>query len=655
MVDVCLPLLPFARIESPSLALGLLKSSLRDAGLSSCVLYPNLHFADEIGIHNYAALSHEFSTLLGEWIFAALAFPEAPDDPESFFEFVRASPHSSIEPGPELLEIRRRAVAFMDQLVDDILRLRPRILSCSSTFQQHTASLALLRRIKERQPEIVTVIGGANCEGEMGVANLQAFPWIDYVMSGEGDFTFAETCRLICHLAPAAVPQAHLPIGVFGPGCRSQAPPPARSTVTDLDRCSLPDFDDYFLAFDQMPWQGLVNPGLPIEASRGCWWGAKVHCRFCGLNGEGMGFRRKSAERLLRELAHLATRHPGFGFGFVDNILAPEYFQEILSGHEDIFDGERCFFFEVKANLSRSQLELMERAGIRWIQPGIESLHDEALREMRKGCTAATNIQLLKWCRELGIRVSWNILTGFPGERDEWLDHMLHMVPLLHHLQPPSGVMPIQFHRFSPYHSQAVEFGLSLRPIQAYRHIYPLDDALLNQLAYSFEACDSAQPLHGYYRSPVAMSLRQAVETWKQLFHRAYRPILFQQPLSDGRLLVVDTRACRTAPKHLLEGLKQEILLCCEAQVPQRQLGRLLTARGVSAERSEIDHAVASLITDRLLIDCHGSLLSLPLRGEIPSLLPEDAYPGGALAQTSAEAIAYQQPLQLQHRPALLA
>jgi magnesium-protoporphyrin IX monomethyl ester (oxidative) cyclase len=265
--------MPFARIESPSLALGLLKSSLREAGLSSCVLYPNLHFAEAIGIHNYAALSHEFSTLMGEWVFASLAFPEVPDDPELFFEFVRSSPHSSIEPGPELLEIRRRAKAFIDQLVKDILKIRPRILSCSSTFQQHTASLALLRQIKKIQPDIVTIIGGANCEGEMGIANLQAFPWVDYVMSGEGDLTFAATCRLICCKSPAAVPQAELPEGVFGAACRSQPPLPTRSTVTDLDRSSLPDFDDYFLAFNQMSWQGVVNPGLPIEASRGCWWG----------------------------------------------------------------------------------------------------------------------------------------------------------------------------------------------------------------------------------------------------------------------------------------------------------------------------------------------------------------------------------------------
>jgi ribosomal peptide maturation radical SAM protein 1 len=650
MIDVCLPLLPYARIESPSLALGLLKSALTSAGLSSRVLYSNLAFADAIGIHNYGTLSFEFSTLMGEWTFSSLAFPEVDEDPEPYFAFVRSIPHTSVEPGPALLEIRRRAGLFLADLVAEILALEPRIVSCSSTFQQHAASLALLRMLKAQRPEIVTVIGGANCEGVMGMATLQSFPWIDYVMSGEGDLVFAEACRLICVQAPAAVPQQQLPLGVFGPDCRSQPTAPVRSSVVDLDRSPVPDFDDYFDALQQRSWQGLVNPGLPIEASRGCWWGAKVHCRFCGLNGEGMAFRRKSGPRLLRELSHLVNRYGDYGFGFVDNILAPEYFNELLTGDQPLFDGQRCYFFEVKANLTRPQLEQMERAGIRWIQPGIESLHDGALQEMRKGTTAAINIQLLKWCRELGIRVSWNILTGFPGEQGAWLEQMGEMLPLLHHLQPPSGVMLIQFHRFSPYHAQAAEFGLQLQATQAYRYVYPLKQEMLDQLAYAFDAIAPSEPFYGYYRSPAGMPLRQAVERWQQLFQRAYRPMLCQQQLPDGRLLVVDTRACRTAAKHVLEGLRREILLCCEPHLPRRQLARQLKAGGADHKATAIDAAVEGLIADRLLIDCHGSLLSLPLRGQVPRLIPEDSYPGGAVVRSSPQAIAYRQPLELQFR-----
>ena len=60
--------------------------------------------------------------------------------------------------------------------------------------------------------------------------------------------------------------------------------------------------------------------------------------------------------------------------------------------------------------------ELLARAGVRSIQPGIESFSDSVLRLMRKGVTGLQNVQLLKWCRELGLRPYWNLLWGFPGE-----------------------------------------------------------------------------------------------------------------------------------------------------------------------------------------------------------------------------------------------
>src|SRR3954465_271775 len=50
------------------------------------------------------------------------------------------------------------------------------------------------------------------------------------------------------------------------------------------------------------PLNGALRPLMLIETARGCWWGAKNHCTFCGLNGETMGFRAKSADRVMTEI-----------------------------------------------------------------------------------------------------------------------------------------------------------------------------------------------------------------------------------------------------------------------------------------------------------------------------------------------------------------
>ena len=91
--------------------------------------------------------------------------------------------------------------------------------------------------------------------------------------------------------------------------------------VRDLDALPLPDFDDYFAIADRAPLAGSVAPVLLLETGRGCWWGAKSHCTFCGLNGGSMAFRTKGAGRALDEIRQLRERYGIALFYAVDNIL----------------------------------------------------------------------------------------------------------------------------------------------------------------------------------------------------------------------------------------------------------------------------------------------------------------------------------------------
>src|SRR5207237_3830856 len=115
-------------------------------------------------------------------------------------------------------------------------------------------------------------------------------------------------------------------------------------------------------------------------------------------------------------------------------------------------------FYETKANLRRWQVQALFDAGVRWIQPGIESLSTPALRLMKKGTTAWRNLLLLKSGRAVNVYVVWMMLWGMPGEEDAWYEEMAQWLPLISHLQPSNGVSRISYDRFSPYHSQAREY-----------------------------------------------------------------------------------------------------------------------------------------------------------------------------------------------------
>ena len=71
--------MPYASLNRPSLALGLLKAVLERAGIATAAVYPNLAFAEEIGLRLYH-LPSQFPKdfLAGEWTFAEAAFREAP-------------------------------------------------------------------------------------------------------------------------------------------------------------------------------------------------------------------------------------------------------------------------------------------------------------------------------------------------------------------------------------------------------------------------------------------------------------------------------------------------------------------------------------------------------------------------------------------------
>src|ERR1700747_1625319 len=132
------------------------------------------------------------------------------------------------------------------------------------------------------------------------------------------------------------------------------------------------------------------------------------------------------------------------------------------------------FFLETKSNLRFEQLRTLRRGGVRAIQPGIESFSNQVLQLMRKGCTGLQNIQLLRWCEELGITVFWNLLYGFPGESPVEYARMAELIPLLAHLQKPGYCGRIHVDRFSPLFTNTGLCGSEPSSAAAYWSLTPL-------------------------------------------------------------------------------------------------------------------------------------------------------------------------------------
>lgn len=633
--DVCLLSMPFPPLNQPSMALGILSAALRQGGISTAALYPCIWFAEEVGLDVYVFVGdskQEF--LVGEWIFAGAAFPELEPDHDAYLQAVLAAPVSqglmrksgfSGDPIGTLKRAREEATAFIDRAARRVLALEPKIVGCTSTFMQHCASLAILRRIRELAPDVVTLLGGANCEGPMGMAAKRCFPWVDFVVSGEADLLIVDLCASILEHG-RDLPPEKLPYGVIG-ATQATAPDAAapRVSVQSMDRTPVPDFDDYFAALRSSVVAEFVSPGLAIETSRGCWWGKVHHCTFCGLNGGNMDFRSKSADRVLEELEHLSTRHGIRNFNVVDNILDMAYIKSLLPRLAAAGAPYRLFF-ETKANLRRDQVEAIANAGIRRLQPGIETMHDEVLRLIDKGTTALQNVRLLKWARELGVFITWNFLWDVPGEEEAWYREMAEWLPLVAHLQPP-GVDRIQFHRFSPFHFRAGTFGLELDPYPFYSYVYPLEPRDLAALAYYFHDARRRPTKEELARRPHLKDVMRVLGIWNKAWGQGGfgetgdAPLLLVESDDGERIEIVDTRPCAVAPRHVVDGLAAQIHRACADTQP---IATLLRTFGDEAQA-----AIDDLVARKLLLVLDGRAFALALRDvhEIPD--SDEDFPGG--------------------------
>ncbi|MFL6110852.1 MAG: RiPP maturation radical SAM C-methyltransferase [Catenulispora sp.] len=504
--------MPWALVDVPSLALGILCRATREAvpDAEVEVMHANLDYVDwlaakrefTIGDYHFYSLSTYFSGV-GDWVFSSALY----DDPNwREAEFIDQVPMPE-EHRQTSLELHRSAPDFIAELAARIVDRKPDLVGFTSTFQQNMPVLAAARAIKKLAPDTLIAMGGANCDGEQGEALHRNFEFLDLVQRGEGEVAFPELLRRL----NAGRPLADVPgLCWRGPGGASVVNPMATRPLTPAEIVA-PDYDGYFERLEASAAREWIEPKLVVEGARGCWWGEKHHCTFCGLNGSFMEFRSKSPSAFWDEILGLVRRHQVLDMFVVDNILDMGYLNSLLPAIiESGYDLRMQY--EIKSNLRGDQLATLFAAGLVNVQPGIESLNGRVLKLMDKGVTGHQNVRMLRDAATTGLSVAWNYLYGFPGEADEDYLPIIEQFPALHHLPPPDGVARIVLERFSPYFNRPDLGFAERRPAGQYPMNYDLPESELLDLAYLFATPDQG------IAEPLGDVLREAAERWRREF-----------------------------------------------------------------------------------------------------------------------------------------
>lgn len=581
MTRAALVSMPFGPITSPSIALGLLQSVSQNAGHETRCFHFNVEFAKKLGVKEYSGLCEgnpSTISMAGEWVFSTNAMT-----PGDFLSMADPSLHPDAIAAIEPVMVMARALVpeFLDHAAQTIATYEPLVVGFTSVFQQTCASLAAVRAIKKKLPNALAVIGGANVEEPMGKTLLTLRPELDGIVSGEGENAWLDVLE---YAADGTLPGR--PSGLLLRGHKLEQA--SRSSI-DLDQLPDPNYDDYFNS--ALPDEICDHIRLPFESSRGCWWGAKSHCIFCGLNGSALTFRKKGPARAEAELRRLVDRYKIEAVSAVDNIIPHEYFNTLLPALAAKPLG-KPLFYETKANLDTEKVNTLAAAGIDRIQPGIESLSDDVLKLMRKGITGCQNISLLRDCRDKGVGVEWNYLWGFPGEEPASYEYIIGLIPTLHHLEPPSGWGRLRIDRYSPLHTEPEVHGLAnLRAIPSYQLLFPgLSDHDADQLAYYF----NADLLKASIDDELANRLRAALKIWQQT--HATAALVYAQ--AEENVLVWDLRDNSTEGNYttLTGSIAHAFMLLFDPMTPA------LLAEVLEVPLAHAQLLVAELVNKRLVV-----------------------------------------------------
>ncbi|MEA3159140.1 MAG: hypothetical protein QOD95_688, partial [Gammaproteobacteria bacterium] len=471
------------------------------------------------------------------------------------------------------------------------------LIGFSVVFQQSLASIALAKALKKRYPDIPIVFGGASLEDDIADEIMRGCPQVDYLHCGDGEISFPDMVHRLYR-------------GESMPGLRGimwrndgkveyagRAP-----NFQAMNDTPIPDFDEYFYARQEggyEDWEESCEPMLPIESARGCWWGEKHHCTFCGLNRSGMEFRAKDPERVVEQIEHLSRKHGIYSFNAIDNIMAPEYteklFRRLAEANTDVE-----LHYEIRPNLSRTQLGRMRKGGLTSVQPGVESLSTNILKSMRKMTTGMRNVELIKWCTYYDISCMYNILMRFPGETVEDYRMQAELVPKILHLQPPWGIVKARADRGSPMYTEPESQSIrTLKPAACYDYIFP-KQFNLERVSYYFDhEMDNVVDEEHY--DDLLENVGKWQESWSGNSHPflRYRKALTSITIEDGRRRKQRKYAYADRPATLYE-------YCADARTPRD----IVTAIGTEPW---VQQALDDFVAQDLMLFLDGRYLSLAL------------------------------------------
>ena len=297
--------------------------------------------------------------------------------------------------------------------VDGIIAYEhPAVVGISAMTETYPNALAIARRVKERAPETVVVIGGAHAT--IAPDEVMTHPEVDFVIVGAGETGIV---GLVSYELRGAGMLEQVPGLVWRDGNIVRHDP--RAPLVSPDELPRPARDLFPVEFYRDPWNVLTATGS-----------CPYRCPFCSASSLWQGRRRmRSPRSVAAEVADLVREHGVSRVFFTDDLFTldrrwvRELADELRAIGTPVAWGCATRVDQVDPDLLRT----MAAAGCTGIQFGVESGSQEVLDSV-KGIDKTQVLYAIRAAVDAGIEPVSSFMVPFPQDTRETLGESLEFM-----------------------------------------------------------------------------------------------------------------------------------------------------------------------------------------------------------------------------------
>lgn len=340
---------------------------------------------------------------------------------------------------------------------------------CGGYFQYRKV-LQLSEAINSAKHRPFYVLGGhlASPEPEYFLRKTSA----DAIVIGEGELTIINLLEALEQKKPL-----HSVNGIAFLENGKCIQTPRQGLIADIDRIPFPAWElfpiDHY-ALLRVPHINNSERWMPVLSGRGC----TFKCNFCYRMDEG--FRGRSAESISEEIKILKKDYMISFITFSDELLMSSA-QRTVALCESFIKNKLDIKWDCNGRLNYAKpdvLKLMKEAGCVFINYGIESLDEQALRNMNKALTVKQITSGIENTLAAGISPGFNIIFGNIGETAESLRLGVEfLLKYTDHAQMRT-IRPVTPYPGSALYYYAIEKGLLQDCEDFYEHKHVNSDLL---------------------------------------------------------------------------------------------------------------------------------------------------------------------------------